>query len=240
MWPPSFCSASPFVAEIKYWLASAERGTLASSRMKSEITGKLVEWNDGKGYGFVAHENGRVFLHVNDFAERHKRPAVGDEIRFTMGKDARGRTCATLAAHVRDGGRFAVSHLLVLAGLLVLPGVAAHRLPMHPAGSWGYAFILSAFTFGMYAHDKRLARAREWRLPEAALHLFELLGGWPGAFIAQRHLRHKSAKTSFKAIFWLIVLLYQVVAVDLLVDGQLYRTVVESLSTFAREGGWRR
>jgi uncharacterized membrane protein YsdA (DUF1294 family) len=92
----------------------------------------------------------------------------------------------------------------------------------------------------MYAHDKQLARARAWRLPEAALHLFELLGGWPGAFIAQRRLRHKSAKAAFKFTFWLIVLLYQFVAVDLLVDGRISRTVAERLSGFATESSWRR
>lgn len=208
--------------------------------MTPEATGKIVDWNDSKGYGFVAHENRRVFLHVNDFAERHKRPAMGDEVRFTMGKDAQGRSCATRAAHVRDGGRFTIAQLLALIGLLVLPGVAAQRLPLHPALFWSYAIVLSAFTYGMYAHDKRLARAGAWRLPEAALHLFELLGGWPGAFIAQRHIRHKCAKTSFQFTFWLIVLLYQFVALDLFVDWQLSRAAWERLSGFAAESGWRR
>jgi len=195
--------------------------------MKSEFTGRIVEWNEARGYGFLEANRKRVFLHINEFSERHKRPAVGDSIRFELGTDAKGRGCAKRAAHVRDGGRFTVTHLLALIGLLVLPAVAAQRLPLHPVLFWGFVIVLTAFTYAMYAHDKQLARAGAWRLPEAALHLFELLGGWPGAFIAQRRLRHKCAKTSFKFVFWLIVLLHQFVALDSLMDWKLSRAIGE-------------
>lgn len=208
--------------------------------MKSELTGRIVEWNEARGYGFLEANGKRAFLHINEFAERHKRPAVGDSIQFELGTDAKGRSCAKRAVHVRDGGRFTYAHLLVLVGLLALPAAASQRLPVHPALFWGYVVILTVFTYAMYAHDKQLARARAWRLPEAALHLFELLGGWPGAFIAQRRLRHKSAKTSFKFVFWLIVVLYQLIAVDLLVDGRWSRTAWEHLSRFAPDSSWRR
>lgn len=198
--------------------------------MTSEETGTIIEWQADKGYGFVAHQGGRVFLHIKDFAERHKRPTVGDQIRFVFGRDAKGRSCATRAAHVRDGGRFTISHLLFLLGLLVLPGVAAYHLPMHRGVFCGYAMCLSFFTYAMYAHDKHLARTRTWRLPEAALHFFEILGGWPGAFIAQRYIRHKSAKPSFQITFWLIVLLHQFIALDYLLDWQLSHLLWERIS----------
>ena len=56
--------------------------------------------------------------------------------------------------------------------------------------------------------------AGERRIPEQTLHLLEILGGWPAAFLAQRVLRHKSSKVSYQIAFWLIVLLYQFVAID--------------------------
>ena len=68
----------------------------------------------------------------------------------------------------------------------------------------GYA-ILSLVTFVAYALDKRAARRGRPRTPEATLHLLELLGGWPGAFAAQRLIRHKNAKVSYQIVFWLIV-----------------------------------
>lgn len=30
--------------------------------------------------------------------------------------------------------------------------------------------------------------------------------GWPGAIIAQQKLRHKTKKTSFRTVFWIVIL----------------------------------
>ena len=46
---------------------------------------------------------------------------------------------------------------------------------------------------------------RGWRTQEQTLHLLEILGGWPGAWIAQKLFHHKSRKTSFQVEFWLCV-----------------------------------
>jgi uncharacterized membrane protein YsdA (DUF1294 family) len=37
--------------------------------------------------------------------------------------------------------------------------------------------------------------------------MIALLGGWPGALLAQKLLRHKSKKQSFQVVFWATVLL---------------------------------
>ena len=38
--------------------------------------------------------------------------------------------------------------------------------------------------------------------------MLALLGGWPGAFLAQRYFRHKTQKVSFQIVSWLIVALH--------------------------------
>ncbi len=117
--------------------------------------------------------------------------------------------------------------LIALILLLVLPAAALHRL----AGSQDWWIILAGFTlvslatYLVYAGDKRRARDGGRRTPEAALHFLELAGGWPAAFVAQRRLRHKTAKPSFQAAFWGIVLIHQAVAVDVLSNRRVTETV---------------
>ena len=103
---------------------------------------------------------------------------------------------------------------LIVVVLLAFPGYAAHRLVITYPWLALYAVAISALTYWVYAVDKRRAEQGEWRIPEANLHLLELLGGWPGAFLAQRRLRHKCSKGSYQVMFWLIVLAYQFAAFD--------------------------
>jgi uncharacterized membrane protein YsdA (DUF1294 family) len=70
----------------------------------------------------------------------------------------------------------------------------------------GYVLI-SLLTLIVYAVDKSAARKGGRRVRERTLHLMALTGGWPGALIAQRLLRHKSRKQPFRAVFWLTVVL---------------------------------
>ena len=65
--------------------------------------------------------------------------------------------------------------------------------------------LMSLITFVAYYLDKRAARLGRPRTPEATLHVLELLGGWPGAWLAQRIIRHKNAKVGYQVVFWLIV-----------------------------------
>jgi uncharacterized membrane protein YsdA (DUF1294 family) len=65
----------------------------------------------------------------------------------------------------------------------------------------------SVVTFIAYAGDKLAAKHDKRRTPERTLHLLSVLGGWPGAWLAQRLLRHKSRKTRFQQVFWVTVIL---------------------------------
>lgn len=68
--------------------------------------------------------------------------------------------------------------------------------------------VMSVVTFVVFAWDKRRAKKNRWRVSERTLHTLELLGGWPGAWLAMRWVRHKSQKKSYRAVFIVIVTLH--------------------------------
>lgn len=110
---------------------------------------------------------------------------------------------------------FGLPCLLPAVGLMRLAG-QGNYWPM-------YAYLVaSLLAFGLYLHDKRSAQHSGWRTPEARLHLVELIGGWPGALIAQQALRHKTRKLSFQIVFWLIVIAHQVAWLDYLYIQRLH------------------
>ena len=77
--------------------------------------------------------------------------------------------------------------------------------------------VMSLLTYTIYAFDKKWAKTKERRIQERVLHTCEFLGGWPGAFVAQRILRHKTKKMSYQAVFWSIVLVHAAFWTDALV-----------------------
>jgi len=76
----------------------------------------------------------------------------------------------------------------------------------------GWYLSLSLVAFVVFAADKHAARSGRRRVPEARLHLLELLGGFPGALLAITCLRHKSSKPSFLVVSILCVLVNLAIA----------------------------
>ena len=176
--------------------------------------GKISSWIDEKGYGFISPLAGgsRVFVHVKAFANRGRRPAVGDIVTYSMSTDARGRPCAKEAtiAGVPKIARpkrssSLLPHAVALGFLLIVVGaVSVSAIPMPIL----FIYLLVSFaTFAAYALDQSAAQRGDWRTSESTLHLLALAGGWPGALIAQSRLRHKSRKQPFRIVFWTTVVL---------------------------------
>lgn len=128
----------------------------------------------------------------------------------------------------KPSGAMSLTACVALSVLLILPVLALCRLTEWLDGRWvfGAATALSAATFVFYRDDKRRAQLGEWRIPESTLHLLELLGGWPGAFLGQRWFRHKTAKCSFQFVFWCIVVLHQLAAWEIMTGGKWLAVVL--------------
>ena len=94
-------------------------------------------------------------------------------------------------------------YLAILAFALVYAG-ATLAWDLSPLVGAAYA-ITSLSCFVAYALDKSAAKSGAWRTPERTLLVLGLVGGWPGALLAQQWLRHKTAKRSFQQQFWVTV-----------------------------------
>ena len=133
--------------------------------------------------GFLAVAPSRLLKRSPGCAHRASLRATA--VRTNFGRAAHA-VCADRRGDVRDPA--------------LLPALAIPQLRVGRAIGWqmiaGYAVGISLVTYLVYRHDKRQALAAGWRINESTLHLLEMLGGWPGAFVAQRLLRHKNRQAA--------------------------------------------
>jgi uncharacterized membrane protein YsdA (DUF1294 family)/cold shock CspA family protein len=171
--------------------------------------GKITKWKDEQGFGFITPRGGgeQVFVHIKAFSSRHRRPIGNEIVTYEVTSDDKGRKRAERVAFIGDNPihiqgaaiSFAVSALFLM---FVAVSVFVGRLPFVVLGLYLLASVISFF---VYRHDKAAAKRDGWRTPEKTLQVLSLLGGWPGAFVAQKFFRHKSKKVSFQIVFWATV-----------------------------------
>lgn len=193
--------------------------------MAVRYQGKISDWDDDRGFGFVV-PNGtgpRAFVHIKSFAGGRRRPVNGDLVTYELGSDDRGRPRAVNVTPVRMPGRARPSLLpgpgtwsLLLALLFlgfVFGNVLTGRLPALVLLVYAVASVVALLAYRL---DKSAAHSDAWRISEDSLHMVALMGGWPGAMLAQRQLRHKTRKNSFQRRFWASVVINILLLVALL------------------------
>lgn len=176
------------------------------------IKGKISQWDDAKGFGFIQPmlKGERIFVHIKALQNRTRWPVLGEVVTYSLGKDEQGRLQAQDVTFAGEKYRIRTAKTASKAPLLLVLGFAGvlllalffGKLPLYVLAAYA---LLSVLTFIAYWLDKRKAQARRWRTPESTLQLLALLGGWPGALLAQAYLRHKSQKRPFLVMFWFAV-----------------------------------
>lgn len=180
--------------------------------------GRLTDWNDDRGFGFITPLSGgaTLFAHVSEFPRSQRRPIVTDLVTYVADADDRGRPRAadirflaptrareTRHDQVRASSADRPATAIALGFFALLAVVGAFNRAM-----WVVLLVdvvLSAATVTAYRFDKLAARQGQWRAKESSLHLLALLGGWPGALVAQQWYHHKTRKQSFQVTFWFTV-----------------------------------
>lgn len=181
------------------------------------IEGTVKIWNDDRGFGFIEplHGGQDIFVHIKAFVSRSARPEVGQRVTFEveMAPDGKKRAkhvelvrTKRPSARVRNDNpaQWGTATLFAIPAFFVLFAITAFlwKVPSWVAGLYLGASVVCFFA---YAVDKSAAAADRWRVSEDTLLGLGLIGGWPGAIVAQQILRHKSNKASFRSQFWATV-----------------------------------
>ena len=174
--------------------------------------GRITNWKDDQGFGFITPNGGgqQVFVHIKSFSNRQRRPIGNECVTYELTSDEKGRQRAEQVAFVSDSPTLPAqwrTHVLALPALLLIFVTASVSVGKLPFWVLGLYLVASLVTFLVYAWDKSAAKTDLWRTNESTLHVLALIGGWPGALLAQELLRHKSKKQSFRIIFWTTVVL---------------------------------
>ena len=184
--------------------------------------GRLVEWFDDKGYGFIQPDDtskDRVFLHIKEFAQRGPRPIVGCALEYIVQLDGQGRYQARQVTYLkasqtqknivsqrkalaskRSQAKLQPIQIGIVVYILALAGLSFSGLL--PSLVLLFVSIINVMTYWFYAQDKEAAQQGNRRVPENTLHILAFLGGWPAAWLAQQRLRHKTQKQPFRTIYF--------------------------------------
>ncbi|MBT5020402.1 MAG: DUF1294 domain-containing protein [Planctomicrobium sp.] len=175
--------------------------------------GKIVRWNDEKGFGFIVPNAGGedVFLHISAFQSTHRRPVDNESVTYVVATDSDGRLRAEdvlyqgESRHRKKGERSKVFRLVLpaLFFIMLILLTSIDRLS-------GIVLIIytamSLISFMAYTVDKSASENNRWRTREKTLHLLDFCCGWPGGLVAQNLLRHKTSKVSFQVTTWFMVI----------------------------------
>jgi uncharacterized membrane protein YsdA (DUF1294 family)/cold shock CspA family protein len=184
--------------------------------------GTVKSWNDDRAFGFIEPSQGgqEIFLHITALPARASRPALSQRVTFELELNRDGKKRAKNVQFAQpprsprpqrsrqppSTAQWGGATLFAIPAFLLVYLAAA--LFWHVPLAVGAAYVgLSVMCFLTYANDKFAAKSGAWRTPESTLHLLALLGGWPGALLAQQFLRHKSTKASFRTEFWATVVI---------------------------------
>ncbi len=108
--------------------------------------GRITEWNDAKGFGYIEWHGAsdKLFLHISAFADRSRRPRLGDIVTYEAERDPQGRHRAAKVAFPASATRAPES-----------ASRTAYRERRRAGSGWlGGVVIASLFAGGMHLYSR--------------------------------------------------------------------------------------
>jgi uncharacterized membrane protein YsdA (DUF1294 family)/cold shock CspA family protein len=70
----------------------------------SRQKGKIIKWNDDKGFGFILPENSKtnIFVHIKSFTDRNVRPTENQSVTYTVQNNDNGKNSAINVSRSTD------------------------------------------------------------------------------------------------------------------------------------------
>ncbi|MGG7568619.1 DUF1294 domain-containing protein [Rhodovulum sp. DZ06] len=172
------------------------------------LRGRVVSWNDARGFGFLRPdqgEGGDMFVHIAAFGRTGERPQLGSHVKYRVGPGRDGRPAA-VAARLDEGGLLERRFLprlrpregrIAFAALMALLAVGAVVFGEAPPELLGPYVAMGAMSIIFYRTDKAQAVKDGWRAPETTLHATDLVFGVIGGLFAQGWFGHKTSKPGY-------------------------------------------
>jgi len=93
---------------------------------EKRLKGTIKYWNGRKGFGFIAPEieDKQIFVHIKAFTERKGKPAIGQEVTYTLSADDQGRVRADDVMDAADDVASESSSKLVIVVIAVIAAIA--------------------------------------------------------------------------------------------------------------------
>jgi len=166
--------------------------------------GFVIYYNKEKRYGFInskKHDR-NIFVHFSKI-ENAKELSQGQQVEFDIKETSKGLSAINVIAGEKQYSPyliFGISSAFIIGSIFYLLYFYQKINPI-----FSYLIAINITTFMLYGYDKLISAGEKLRVPEYNLHALALLGGSPAGLSAQKFFRHKTIKSSFQLVYWLIV-----------------------------------
>ena len=168
------------------------------------MQGYIVNFNKEKGYGFIRskEQEENIFIHISK-VKNAKTLEQGQEVTFDIKKTEQGLSAVNVIAGAKQQSPYLIFGILSFLFVAVVSVYLSQKTDFLLA----YLIAINIATFLLYGYDKLISSGDRLRVPELNLQALALLGGSPLALVAQKFFRHKTIKSSFQLVYWVIVLI---------------------------------